>query len=672
MQRLTHFNKKAAISLSAAFMITLFAAPVLAMEGTDDSDMDDGFGDEELFFQDIPSVYAASKHEQKITEAPAAVSIVTADEIRRYGYRNLSEILSSLRGFFSYSDRNYHYTNVRGFGRPGDYDSRLLLLVDGNTLNDNIYSGAPMGEVFPVDVDLIERIEVVRGPGSSLYGTSALFGVINVITKRGRDLMGAELAAETGTYARNKGRFSYGDRLESGVELLVSGSYLESDGDDQIYYPEFDDPATNNGIAEDVDGEAVKQLFTRIGYADFSFEAIYAKRTKDIPTASYGTVFNDPDTQTTDTYYYLDLKYEHETPDGLGLLARLGRSHYKEDGDYMFDYADSGDPPYLVLNKDEIEGNWWSGELQLTKTLWQQHRLILGSRLQYNMDQNLQNYDEEVYLDESHDSLDWGLYIQDEYRLQDNLILNLGLRYDDYEQSGSTLNPRLAVIYNPVQATTLKLLYGSAFRAPSPYEQYYNDDYVTYRPSTDLDAETIKTLELVLEQQINQQLRGVASLYKYKMEDLIELAFDPTDPDCTGNEEPGCLYLDNTGSVEAHGLELELEGKWSNGISGRVSYTYQETEDQETGEILSNSPKQQVKLNLILPVIDNRLTAGVDLRYIDARETLSGEQVDAYSVSNLTLSIQTGLVGLGSACHARTPGARVQGGRPTQDRRYQQ
>jgi iron complex outermembrane receptor protein len=147
-------------------------------------------GSEEILFLEIPSVFTASKYEQKVTAAPSAVSIVTASEIRKYGYRNLADILRSVRGFSTTYDHQSEYLGVRGFGRPGDFNTRILLLIDGHRTNDNIFDAASIGNDFPLDIDLVDRIEVVRGPGSSLYGSNAFFAVIAVSTRRGRDVQG--------------------------------------------------------------------------------------------------------------------------------------------------------------------------------------------------------------------------------------------------------------------------------------------------------------------------------------------------------------------------------------------------------------------------------------------------------------------------------------------------
>ena len=140
---------------------------------------------EQLADLPIDSVFSASMYTQKVTEAPSSVTIITANEIRGFGHRTLADVLRTVRGFYVTYDRNYSYLGVRGFSRPGDYNARVLLQMDGHRLNDNVFGSALLGTEFPLDVDLIERIEIIRGPSSALYGTSAFFAVINVITKRG-------------------------------------------------------------------------------------------------------------------------------------------------------------------------------------------------------------------------------------------------------------------------------------------------------------------------------------------------------------------------------------------------------------------------------------------------------------------------------------------------------
>src|SRR6187200_432573 len=119
---------------------------------------------EDLLKLKVNTVYAASKFEQEIVQAPAAVSIITAEEIQNHGYRTLADVLRSVRGFYVSYDRNYSYVGVRGFQRPGDYNGRILLLVNGHQLNDTIFESALLGTESPIDLSVIDRVEVVRGP----------------------------------------------------------------------------------------------------------------------------------------------------------------------------------------------------------------------------------------------------------------------------------------------------------------------------------------------------------------------------------------------------------------------------------------------------------------------------------------------------------------------------
>ena len=582
-----------------------------------------------LLFQDIPSVYSASKYEQKVTEAPSKVSIVTAEEIQRYGYQTLADILRSLPGFYTTYDRNYSYVGVRGFGIPGDYDTRLLLLVDGHRINDNIYDSLYSDRGFILDVDLIDRVEVVRGPSSSLYGSSAFFGVVNVITKKGRDLNGAEVSAAAGSHDSYQGRVSYGKRFDNGLEMLISGTYYDSEGRHRLYYPEFDDPATNNGVAEDADDAEAESLFARLSFGDFTLDGAYCESEKGVPTASYEAVFNDPRTRTWDGHWYLDLKYQHLMESGTEVTARLFYDRYWYFGEWVFDYAEEGDPPDIQIFKDDADGKWWGAEALVTRELFERHRFILGGEFRDSLQQDQGVWDiYEVYMDTKTDDYTWAIYLQDEFRIRDDLILNLGLRYDYFDTVGSSTNPRAALIYSPFESTTLKLLYGTAFRAPNTYELYYHDGGYTCKPAEDLDSETIETFELVLEQRLTEHLRAVASVYRNEIEDLIAMTTDPADD---------LMVFENMGDAKATGAELELQGQWDNGWKGSLSYTYQDAENDYTGERLVNFSRQMVKLNLIAPLIGDDFGAGLEMQYESGRKTISGDETDDTFITNITL-----------------------------------
>jgi iron complex outermembrane receptor protein len=188
---------------------------------------------EELLDQ---KVVGASKYEQKQADVAAAVTVITRNEIRTFGWRTLADVMSSLPGVSTGYDRQNNYLGVRGFGLPGDFNTRVLVTVNGNRLNDPTYDSATIGRQFPLDLDLVERIEFIPGPGAAVYGQNAMFGVINVVTRTGADLNGIEMAgAAQGLQRLGEWRVSAGTELSDGTRLLVSVSGMHARGQD-LYF----------------------------------------------------------------------------------------------------------------------------------------------------------------------------------------------------------------------------------------------------------------------------------------------------------------------------------------------------------------------------------------------------------------------------------------------------
>jgi outer membrane receptor for ferrienterochelin and colicins len=573
----------------------------------------------------VEVVYGPSRYAQKASEAPSSVTIVTAADIRQFGYRSLADVLRSVRGFYVTYDRNYAYVGVRGFGRPGDYNTRVLVLVDGHRLNDNVYDQALVDDGFVVDLDTIERVEIVRGPNFSIYGTSAFFPVVvNVITRRSADQR-PEVSAEVASFGTYAGRAAYGGRLGDALDVVASASLLRSRGQD-LYFPEFDTPATNHGVAVHADDEYAYRLFGSATYRDFTVEAAHSVREKGIPTAAFGTVFDDRRTRTWDERSFVDVRAEHAFGPSLTLFGRAHYDHAYYHGDYATDY------PPVTLNRDIGDGAWWGVETFALYSGLARHTVIAGAEFQDDAKQDQRNYDVDPaasYLDLHNRGHRWAVFAQDEYRVAKNVILNLGLRHDALPGLSGRDSPRVALIYNPSTATSVKLLFGRAFRPPNQYERFYATNYPVQRPNPDLRPETIETYEIVVDNAIGRDLRATAYLFEYRIEDLISYVTDPVD---------GSQQYRNAGDIESRGVEFELAGRFGERVTGRVSYSFANTRNVDVGAPLTNSPRHLLKANLAFPVWRDRLSAGVEAQYTSARLTLAGSETGGFTVANVTLT----------------------------------
>ena len=587
---------------------------------------------EELMGMDAGRVFGASERIQPVTEAPASVSFITAEEIKRYGYRTLADILRGVRGMYVTDDRNFSLVGTRGFAKPGDYNSRILLLVNGHRVNDNVFGQAEIGAEFGIDPAMFERVEIIRGPASSIYGDSAFFAVVNVITRSGAALDGASVALEGGTLGTVLTRASVGQRLANGADIAVSGTFEQSAGVNRLYFPAFDTPATNNGIAEGLDGERLGQFYAQFRMNNFTFTGAYGNRRRDVPTASFGTLFNEQESneQTTDRHTLADLEYNR----AFGLNRMTFRGAYDQfsyDGIYPFE-SDSGEGPALVA-RNNVLGSRWSAGARLVRPLPGRQMLTAGAEFIDNIDQNQGfRYLNPVtpVFDIQRSSVQHAAYLQDEIKLASWLLANGGLRYDNYEDF-TRVTPRAALIATPSSNQSFKYLYGGAFRAPNSYELnafYFGERTQLLRP------ETIDTHELVWERYTNDWLRTSVSTYWYKANGLITLAPDPS-------TFLGTTFV-NGGHVSANGLELEAQMRLTGGLQGLMSYALQRAEDRDTGRSLVNSPAQMGKMRVSIPAPLKGSYLSGEVLAMSSRRTVAGGTLGAAATVSLTLVAPVG------------------------------
>jgi outer membrane receptor for ferrienterochelin and colicins len=567
-------------------------------------------------------VFSASKFEQKPSEAPSSTTVITSEEIKRYGYRTLGDILKSVPGFYVSYDRNYQFLGARGVNL-GDYNSRILLLVDGHRINNDLTDGAYIDTAFVLDVDLIDRIEIVRGPGSVLYGDNAFFGVINVITRRADKVNGAEVSGSYGEFNAYQGRVTVGETFTNGLEFVLSGTLYGSDGPENLFYPQYNTPAQNNGVAHNLDDDISRSAFGSVRFKDFTLQGAFNEREKGNPTAQFGTTFNDPRLRTTDERGYTSLSYTHSFPGVVDLSAQV----YYDRSTFGIAY-----PEEPVVFKEQQQGDWWGAEVQLTKKIFERHIITVGAEYRDDFNQHRRLFEEDngaVSANVNRTRDIYGVYAQGDFAVVTNLHLNAGVRYDQYGNFNPSVDPRLALIYNPFAKSTIKAIYGTAFRAPNFLE--LSDPFPGF---SRLGPEKITTYELVYEQEIGQHLKTSLSGFYNQMDHLIFL------------QNGSFTNFD----ANAKGTELALEGAWPNGIRTRASYTFEETENRGTGQTLTDSPEHLGKFNISVPLYQQKVFAGLEFQYVSSRTTMrpspiTGEDVpgrnaDGFGVVNFTLFSQ--------------------------------
>jgi iron complex outermembrane receptor protein len=555
-------------------------------------------------------IRAASKYEQTSASAPGSVTIVTSEDIHLHGYRNLQEILENVRGFYVSNDRNYPYLGARGFGRPADYNNRILLLIDGHALNEQVFGGVPVGSDLPLNLDAVERVEVVQGPGSALFGTSAMFAVINIVTKTSTALDGGSVRAGVGSAGERTASAVAGHAL--GARGSISGSALitRTAGLDQ-YYAEYDRPETSNGIARGADWERAGSAIGSLAWGDVGVHAGFRSRAKGIPTGQYDVLFGDPRARTDDKSLWGDVSLRHQWSGSLSASAKLYATRTQYRGVYPFVVGETPDQDFednVSIGMDNML--MWEPSSRDRLTVGSEITRISRAAYASRLGDGMETRDDTPYTVVS-------AFAQNELQLFTSASLVAGMRVDHYSTFGSAAMPRVALLLTPDAATTVKLLYGEAFRAPSSAEALMTVGSYTANP--DLEPERIRTAEIDMKRRLAAPVLLGLSLYRYRVENLIDQV--PLGPTVTRYE--------NVSGAIGKGAEAQLDLRPSGPVGLRLSYALQHTAD-ERGVTLENSPEQVGNLDLTGHFLSGA-HGSVQIRHESGRRTLAGTSTPAFT-----------------------------------------
>jgi iron complex outermembrane receptor protein len=567
-------------------------------------------------------ILSTPKFAEDAEHSPSVISIVTAADIRTFGWRTLADVLRSLQGFTVTDDHTYSYAGVRGVSAPGDYRQRFQVLIDGMSVNENVFASVPVDSAFPLDLDLVERIEVIRGPSASVYGGDSMFGVVNVITRSGSSIGNGngEASLGLGSGRSRQGRASLGGETATGIEYLVSVSGNQAEGQ-HLRFPEMA-AAGQYPVASQVRGETGGRLFAQLRASDWRATFVHSDRDRVVPTGSYGTDFNDSAHRERDSFTLAEFATEQSLNPSTTLYQRIYAGEYIYRGKFPYTY-----PPYLI-NRDEVRGDWWGAEGRVVSRAWAGQRWTVGMEYKDNYRQRQLNADvgvgcfgvgPERCLDSNSGSRLFNIYAQDEIALTQQTLLTVGLRYDRNAATSNRLSPRFGLVHETARSGIFKLLYASAFRDPTVYERFYTTPTYSYG-NPDIRSEQMQSVESSWEKRIGNG-RFSTTLYLFRIHRLIA-------PDASG-------IVQNSAPLAGRGIEMEYEQRWLDRVSLRTGYTLQESKID--GVQMDNAPRHMFKANLGIE-LGHGFVAGLEGQHVTHRLTALGARtVDAYSIVNLNL-----------------------------------
>lgn len=575
----------------------------------------------------------ATGNSTSLDKAPATASVIYAADIEAMGARNLDEILESVPGMhvgISVLSRLDSVYSIRGIHTG--FNSQVLLLINGVPVQSTLQGGHPT--MFRLPAVSIERVEVMRGPGSAIYGADAYAGVINVITKDAAAIGETTIGARTGSFGSREAWLQTATDWD-GIGVALNMAYQETDGDTSRHV-EADFQTALDASLKTKASLAPGSLSTRYHIWDTHLALttehwqvnLWNWLSTDAGVGAGAAQALDMDGYDDNHLMMADATYKFGSADGawdnsirlsdlysdhatkFNLLPAGVKVPIGSDGNINF-----GKPAGLVTFPDGLKGNpgQTTNDAQLEFASiyrgFESHRLrfSVGSRRQSLDGNETKNFGPGVidgtkpivdgtltdvtdtpfvFLGDSTRTIRF-VSLQDEWKLHPDLTLTSGVRYDNYSDFGATTNPRLALVWAANESLTTKLLFGSAFRAPSFSELGQKNNPVSLG-NPELNPETINTLEWSFNYRLNPNLQTTLTLFRYQSNDMIEFMADANGVTKTSQ---------NARDQDGKGYELEFSWKPIQQFRVSSSYSVEDATDAKTGAAVPDAPGHQVKLN---------------------------------------------------------------------------
>ena len=653
MQSSAHSGRTTRWPLLAAFLVTPVASAALVEE------------DLALAYGDQSTISIVTGSQQELRRAPSVATVITAQDIAAMGAVDLGEVLEAVPGMHV-SRTNQAYEPlylIRGI--QSDFNPQTLVLQNGVPMT-TLFVGSRGHLWAGLPVEHIARIEVIRGPGSALYGADAYAGVINIITKTAADTPGTEAGLRRGSFDSTDAWIQHGSKVGS-VDVAA---YLRAGHTDGFKSTVTADAQTNLDTLFGTDaslapgpvntGHDALDANLDLGYGKWRWRSNYKLR-DEVGTGAGVAAALDPVGDGRSERFSTDLSLSD-----LELAPNLRLGFVAS----YFYYNSIHNKPLQLFPPGAFGGafpdgmfgapNTWERQIRVstfvTYSGFADHSLRVGvghDDLDLYRTQEFKNFTidasglpvptpggevvefpvDQSFLAPHRRKVNY-VYVQDEWRVARDWTLTAGVRHDDYSDVGDTTNPRLALVWDATHDLTAKLLYGRAFRAPAFTEQYsINNPVILGNPN--LRPETISTVETAFAWQARKDTLVNLSLFLYEMEDIIRTTTEPS---------TGVQTFNNTGRQTGRGMELELV--WDVERSLRISgnYAYQRSIDEETDQDAGYAPHHHLYLRTDWRFARDWLLGG-QVNHVADRKRAAGDNrppISDYTTVDLTVRTNRG------------------------------
>lgn len=510
-------------------------------------------------------------------------------------------------------------------------------MINGHPMTEIIgNSNDFFGQDFGLDLDLVERIEIIRGPSSALYGSNGILATINIVTVTPVDGPKASISTEAGNDGPEKVMVMSSMNLGRGANLLIEGSGFFTDGHDLVA-PGLD----VNSVANHVDGQSGYHTFVNLAWGAWNITGYFNDYLEQTPILGDGTVFNDQGQFMRTARNFVSAAHTHEYAGGGELRWEIDFDEFRYQDRY--DYPESIG---ILDNRDEAQGDWLSSRLTYSHPVPRLGLLTLGLSGKLELRNEVENLDvspdQTVNLDISHPDRAGALFAQQEWNLSKKWTAYLGARLDVSQNYGSFVSPRVAVVYQPNTRTSYKVVYGRPFRTPSVYEQYYQDG-ISQVANLGLRPETAEAVDVSVERKIGKSAYALVNAFYYSMGSVIEAVWISS----------SLIQYQNADRRCSHGIDFEFGGHPAPWLETTASFSLDRTMDTALDDMLPNAPGEMAKLRAAVPLYRDRIYLSGDFDYLTARWTMSGALTRPVAMVNATLSTRKLAHGLDLAAGIR-------------------